>query len=79
MTSVNFTDSELVEIANHTAFTAFHALEDNDDEAWRVAVLAVSILDKIEASFPALIESELFLAAKEMLVLRRRVARRSKT
>jgi hypothetical protein len=78
MTTVNFTEDELVEIANHTAFTAFHALEDDDDEAWRVAVLAVSILDKIEAAYPALIESEHLDCAREILVLRRRVARRSK-
>jgi hypothetical protein len=78
MISVDFTEEELVEIANHTAFTAFSALEDNDEEAWRVAVLAVSILDKLEAAYPALIESERFEGTREMLVLRRRVSRRPK-
>jgi hypothetical protein len=79
MTSVDFTEDELVEIASHTAFTAFHALEDDDDEAWRTATLAVSILNKIEAAYPDLMESENFYGAREMIVLRRRVARRSKT
>ncbi len=78
MTSVDFTEDELIEIANHTAFTAFSALEDDDDEAWRVALIAVSILDKIEATYPALIEAEHFDCAREMLILRRRVANRSK-
>lgn len=79
MISVDFTEDELVEIANHTAFTAFHALEDDDEEAWRVAALAVSILEKIEAAYPALIESERFEGTREMVVLRRRVSRRAKT
>ena len=79
MISVDFSEDEMVEIANHTVFTAFHALEDDDEEAWRIAVLAISILDKLEAAYPALIESEHFECAREMLVLRRRVARRSKT
>ncbi len=48
----------MIEIANHAAFTAFHALEDDDDDAWRTATIAVSILDKIEAAYPTLIESE---------------------
>jgi hypothetical protein len=78
MVSVDFTEDELVEIANHTAFTAFHALEDDDDEAWRVATLAVSILGKLEAAYPTIIESEHFDCAREMLVLRRRVAKRSR-
>lgn len=78
MISVDFTEDELVEIANHTAFTAFHALEDDDDEAWRIAALAVSILGKLEVAYPAIIESENFACAHEMLVLRRRVAKRSK-
>jgi hypothetical protein len=78
MVSLNLSEEELVEIANHTAFTAFSALEDNDDEAWRVAVIAVSILDKLEAAYPALIEAEHFDCAREMLVLRRRIADRSK-
>jgi serine/threonine protein kinase HipA of HipAB toxin-antitoxin module len=78
MISLNLTDDELVEIANHTAFTAFSALEDDDEEAWRIAVIAVSILDKLEAAHPALIEAEHFDCAKEMLLLRRRVAARSK-
>jgi hypothetical protein len=68
----------MAEIANHTAFTALSALEDDDDEAWRVAVIAVSILDKIEATYPALIEAQHFECAREMLILRRRVASRSK-
>jgi len=79
MISLNLTEDELIEIANHTAFTAFHALEDNDDEAWRVATFAVTILGKVEAAYPALIESEGFYCAREMLVLRRRVASRAKT
>jgi hypothetical protein len=78
MTTLNFSEEELVEVANHTAFTAFSALEDDDDEAWRVAVIAVAILDKLEAAYPALIEAEHFDCAKEMIVLRRRVASRSK-
>ena len=77
MLSLNLSEEELVEIANHTAFTALSALDDNDEEAWRVAVLAVSILDKLEAVYPALIEAEHFDCAREMLVLRRRVASRS--
>jgi len=79
MISVDFTEDELVEIASETAFTAYHALEDDDDEAWRKAAIAVSTLDKIEKAYPALIESENFYAAREMIVLKRRVARRSKT
>jgi hypothetical protein len=79
MINMVFTEEEVVEIANHTAFTAFHALEDDDDEAWRVAVLAVSILGKLEVAYPALIESERFEGTREMIVLRRRVASRSQT
>jgi hypothetical protein len=60
MISVDFTEEEVVEIASHTAFTAFHALEDDDDEAWRMAALAVSILEKSEKAYPFLIESENF-------------------
>jgi len=79
MTSLNLTEEELVEVANHTAFTALSTLEDDDDEeTWRVAAISVSILDKLEAAYPALIESENFYAAREMLVLRRRVAGHSK-
>lgn len=77
MISISLTEDEAVEIANHTAFTAYHALEDNDAEAWRVAALAVSILDKIEAAYPSLVESEKLLCAREMLVLRRKVAAHS--
>lgn len=79
MISLDLTEDELVEIANHTAFTAFHALEDDDDEAWRVATISVSILDKIEAAFPAFIESDNLSCTREMLVLRRRVTKRTKT
>ena len=53
MITLNLTEEELIEIANHTALTEFHALEDDDDEAWRVATIAVTILDKIEAAYPA--------------------------
>lgn len=77
MISVSFTEDELVEIANHTAFTAFHSLEDDDGETWRVATLAVSILDKLEAAHPALIKAEGLACAREMFVIRRRVACRS--
>jgi hypothetical protein len=79
MISLNLTEDELIEVANHTAFSAFHALEDDDTETWRVATLAVAILDKIEAAYPALIESDNLYCAREMLVLRRRVANRTKT
>jgi len=72
--SLEFTEDELVEIVNSTAFTAFHALEDNDDEAWRVATIAVSIVNKIESSYPSILESEQLLCAREILVLRRRIA-----
>jgi hypothetical protein len=78
MATLNLTDEELVEVANHTAFTALSALDDDDEEAWRVAGIAVSILNKIEAAHPELIEAEHFDCAKEMLVLRRRVASHSK-
>lgn len=74
MISLGLSEEELVEIANHTAFTAFSALEDDDEEAWRVATIAVSILGKIETAYPDLIEAERFDCAREMLVLRRRVA-----
>ncbi len=79
MVTVQFTEDQLIEIANHTAFTAYHALEDDDDEAWRTARIAVSILDKIEAAFPTLIDSENLVCAREMIVLRRRVANKAKT
>jgi hypothetical protein len=78
MVSLNLTEDELVEIANHTAFTAFSALEDDDEEAWRIATIAVAILDKIEAAYPDLIEAEHFESAKEMIALRRRVAAKAK-
>jgi hypothetical protein len=76
MISVDFTEDELVEIANHTTF---HALDDDDNGAWRVAARAVLILDKCEAAYPTLIESERFDCAREKLVLQRRVASRTKT
>ena len=79
MINLSLTEDELVEIANHTAFTAFHALEDDDDEAWRVATLAVTILDKVEAAYPALVEAEGLSCAREMLILRRRVTSRKRT
>lgn len=77
MTNIGFTEEEVVELANHTTFTAYHALEDDDDEAWRVATVAVAILDKLEKAYPALIDSENLFCAREMLVLRRRVAGRA--
>ena len=70
MIDLSFNEDELVEIANHTAFTAFHALDDDDEEAWRVATLAVAILAKIEEAYPALVESESLCCARELLVLR---------
>jgi hypothetical protein len=79
MANVEFTEHELIEIANHTAFTAHHALEDDDDDAWRTARIAVSILDKIEVAYPALMESENLFCAREMVVLRRRVAGKPQT
>lgn len=79
MVNVQFSEDELIEIANHTAFTAFHALEDDDDDAWRTARIAVSILDKVEAAYPTLMESENLLCAREMIVLRHRVASKAKT
>ena len=78
MPTLTLTDEELAEVANHTAFTALSALDDDDEEAWRVAVIAVSILDKIEAANPDLIEQEHLECAKEMIVLRRRVAKHLK-
>ena len=78
MVNVEFTEDALVEIANNTTFTAFHALEDADGEAWRVAIISVAILDKIESAYPGVIESENYLCAREMLVLRRSVAQRIK-
>ena len=79
MISLTFTEAEVVEIANHTAFTAFHALEDNDEEAWRVATVAVAILDKIDAAFPEIVESEALACLREAVVLRRRVAERQRS
>lgn len=79
MVNVQFTEDEVIEIANHTAFTAFHALEDDDDDAWHTARIAISILDKIEAAYPALMESENLLCAREMTVVRHRVAGKAKT
>ncbi len=70
----HFTEDELVEIVNSTTLTAFHALEDDDDEAWRVAAIAVSIVNKIESSCPTVLESGRLFCAQEILTLRRRIA-----
>jgi len=71
MYSIPFTEEEIVEVANHTAFTAYHGLDDDDDDAWRVARISVGILDKIEEAYPGLFENENLLCAREIVVLRK--------
>lgn len=78
MITLHLTEAEIVEVANSAVFTAHCALEDDDEEAWRVASITVAVLAKIETAHPDLIESDAFLCARELLVLRRRVAKREK-
>lgn len=78
MISLHLTEEEVVEVANSAVFTAYCALEDDDEEAWRVARVTVAVLAKIEAAHQDIIESDAFLCARELLVLRRRVAKREK-
>ena len=73
----SFSEDELVETANQTALTAFHAGDDDDGEAWLVAKLAVAILAKIETAHPALVEFEGLRCTREMLVRRRQVENRA--
>lgn len=73
-----FSSEELVEIANYTSVYAFRAFFTFGRQAAISEVKrAVSILDKIEAVFPSLLESDNFCAAREMFVLRRIVERTS--
>jgi hypothetical protein len=76
MIAVNFTEEELVEIANHTVFTAFHALEDDTEEAHALIDIAVAIIDKIEAAYPDYVDSEELCCEEELAALREAVANR---
>ena len=76
--AIGFSKEELIEVLNHTGFTAFHSLEDDDEEAWRVAHVALRIIDKVIEAFPDYVESEHFMCAREIAVLRRRVEKRAR-
>ncbi len=76
MINIAFTEEELVEIANHTVFTAFHALDDDTDEAHELIDIAVAIIDKIEAAYPEYIDSEELCCEEELEALREAVAKR---
>ena len=73
MITFTFTEDEAIEVANHTAFTAFHALEDDDDESWRVARLAVAIPKKLQEAYPEMLEAERLECEHQIRLLRKRV------
>jgi hypothetical protein len=74
MVHLELTEEEATEIANHTAFTAFHAIDDDDEYAWRIGYLAVAILAKLEAAFPAIVNNAQYSCAHEVSLLRKRIA-----
>ncbi len=74
MRCIEFSEDELIEVANCIVLTAFHAIDDENDDidVWKVATRVCSIVEKIEQTF-SLCESEEFMAHRELAVLRRRV------
>lgn len=74
MIQLMLSEEEAVEVANHTAYTALHAIDDDDDGAWRVGYIAVAILAKLEAAFPEIDGHPEYSCGNEVSSLRRRVA-----
>jgi hypothetical protein len=74
--ALRFTSDELIEILNGMVFTAFHAIEDDDESAWRCARLTVDVANKIEVALPEHAASDDCLCAEELATLRQRVAKK---
>lgn len=73
---LTFTPDELVEISNSVVLSAYAGLTEPDDEAYRVAQIALQIADKIEQTWPDIIEEEGLMCTREVLVLRKKLAHR---
>ncbi len=78
MISVSFTEEEVAEIANHTVFTAFHALDEDTDDARRVVRVALAIMDKLEAACPGLAHHEDLCCEDELFALRQHATSRQR-
>lgn len=74
MIDLTLTEEEVVELANHTVFTAFHALDEDTDDARRVVRVALTIMDKLEAAFPDLVRHEDLCCEDELFALRQHAA-----